>query len=181
VISSPSGGGKSTIIKSLLKHNNNLEYSVSMTTRQPREGELHGQAYWFTSKPEFESKIKENAFLEWAEVHGSYYGTLRETIDAELEAGRSVILDIDVQGGLAVKKKMPEAVMIFILPPSMAVLEQRLRDRNTESEDTLHIRLKNAVDEMAVADQYNYRVVNDRLETAIRDVQEIIDASNQMP
>lgn len=181
VISSPSGGGKSTIIRALLQQCADLAYSVSMTTRKPRPGELDGQAYWFASPSEFESKIKENAFLEWAEVHGHYYGTLRETIDRQLAEGRSVILDIDVQGGLAVKESMAEAVSVFILPPSMEVLEQRLRSRNTEDEATLQIRLENAAGEMAVADQYDIRVINDDLDIAIKSIKDIIKKTNELP
>ena len=174
VISSPSGCGKSTVIRAILEHDTQCAYSISATTRAPRKGEVQGQHYFFMEETEFRQKIEDHAFIEWAEVHGNLYGTLWEQVDALLAQGRTVLLDIDVQGGLAIRKLRPEVILIFLLPPSLKVLESRLRNRKTDTEIVIEKRLKKAADEMAVADSYDYQVINDNLEEAIASVQAII-------
>lgn len=176
VISSPSGCGKSTVIHELLDRDATCAYSISMTTREPRGGERHGVDYFFVDDATFRQKIDEGTFVEWAEVHGHYYGTSAEQVDALLNQGRTVLLDIDVQGGLAIKQLRPEAVLIFLLPPSMDILETRLRNRKTDSTAVIEARLKKASQEMAVADQYDYQVINDDLEDAIASIRAIIDS-----
>ncbi len=174
VISSPSGGGKSTIISHLLDQEDNLYYSVSATTRKPRKGEKDGDDYHFITREEFEAKIKNNEFIEWAEVHNNLYGTLKSEIDKALEKGRNVILDIDVQGGESIKKIIPDSVLIFLMPPSIEVLENRLKKRGTESELSLKQRLKAAKHEIKYADKYDFQVINNKLEDTVNEVKTII-------
>jgi len=176
VISSPSGGGKSSVIRALRDRNPNLAYSVSATTRPPRPGEKNGTEYHFFPEGEFKRRIAEGAFLEWAVVHGHYYGTLREQVRLLLEEGRDVLLDIDVQGGLAIKESEPEAILVFLLPPSMEALRERLRARGTDSQDVVAARLANAAEEMVSADRYDYQVWNRDLEDAVEEVAAIIEA-----
>ena len=165
VISGPSGTGKGTICREILKDIRN-EFSVSMTTREPREGEEHGREYFFVSHEEFIENINRNNFLEYATVFDNYYGTPKDIVLKKLEKGRNVILDIDVQGGLQVKAAMPEAVLIFILPPSLAVLRSRLEGRGTETPDVIEKRLSKAVNEIRLIGEYDYIVVNDDREEA---------------
>ena len=133
VVSSPSGGGKSTICKQLLLKIPELEYSISTTTRQPRDNEKNGKDYYFISKDEFMKMIENDKFIEWAKVHGNYYGTSREVVDNYIDNGKNCILDIDIQGGKQIKEKYKKAVLIFIVPPSIQVLEDRLKKRATDS------------------------------------------------
>ena len=176
VISAPSGGGKGTIMKELFAQDDNLRLSVSATTRAPRPGEEHGKAYYFISREEFESLIAQGKMLEHAEYVGNYYGTPRDPVEDWLSKGHDVVLEIEVQGGAQVKKIMPECVSIFILPPSMKVLEERLRGRGTEEEETLQKRLSAARQEIPHAKEYDYIVCNDRLEDAVADILAILRA-----
>ena len=180
VISSPSGGGKSTVIREVVKRSPNLHYSVSATTRPPREGEAEGKEYFFLSKEQFQAKIRSDAFLEWAEVHGAFYGTLKSQVELCLENQKDVILDVDVQGGISIKGILSEATLIFLLPPSLETLEARLRGRNTESEGALNLRLDAAREEMISADMYDFLVFNDRLEDAVTDILAIIGSSGEV-
>jgi guanylate kinase len=175
VLSSPSGGGKSTLVDELRKRNLDLCYLVSVTTRPPRKGEKEGEDYFFFNEKTFLKKINEGVFAEWAKVHNYYYGTLKSQLDQYLSESRKVLLDVDVQGGMCLKRSLPEAVLIFILPTSMTVLEKRLRKRGTESEEAIVKRLKIAEKEMEVADLYDFQVINDTLEDTIKEVQTIIE------
>jgi len=174
VISSPSGGGKSTVIQALREKDSTRNYSISATTRLPRDGEQDGHDYHFITKEAFQKKIEKDAFLEWAIVHGHHYGTLREDIERDLISGKKILLDIDVQGGLKVKELLPESVLIFLLPPSLKILEQRLRDRGTEIDDVLEKRLEIAQREIEEADQYDYQVINKNLNETINAIEAII-------
>lgn len=176
VLSAPSGGGKSTILKALRAQDSSLGYSVSATTRPPRASEQHGRDYYFYSEDQFESLIRQKAFYEWAHVHGYRYGTLRNVVDAELEKGLDVSMDIDVQGGLSIKRMRPDAVLVFLVPPSMEVLEQRLRGRKSDAEDVIALRLRNAQDELVHAPDYDYVVVNDQLDATVETVRSILAA-----
>lgn len=177
VISGPSGAGKSSFVKALLRGNGgDLVYSVSATTRPRRAHEAEGKDYFFLTRDEFQRRVKAGDFVEHAQVHGEWYGTLRSQIERVLESGRNVLLDVDVQGGRAVRRAYPDAVLIFVLPPSMEDLEARLRARATDHEDHIKVRLENARREMALAREYDYAVVNDDLETATRRVLAIVEA-----
>ncbi|MFP4686793.1 MAG: guanylate kinase [bacterium] len=173
IFSAPSGAGKSTICRNLLDSYEKLVFSVSTTTRAPRAGEIDGQDYHFVNESVFKKMIDNNAFLEWANVHGEYYGTSRQAVLDELKRGNDVMLDIDVQGGKQIKKLYPDAVMVFIAPPSMEELENRLRSRNTETEAEIRKRLKNSRSELMELGNYDYLVVNDSIETAVARVQAI--------
>lgn len=174
IISSPSGGGKGTLIKQILKVVPNVGYSVSFTTREMRVGETHGKDYFFVSGAEFESLIETGALLEYAEVHGNFYGTALNQVKTEIEAGRDIILEIDVQGAANVQEKLPEALSVFILPPSFEVLKNRLTARATEKPNDLALRLKNSFGEVQQFSKFEYIVVNDDATRAATDLQTII-------
>lgn len=176
ILSAPSGGGKTTIARELLRRRHDLGYSVSCTTRHPRPGEEHGQDYYFLSLTDFIREREKNAFAEAAEVHGNLYGTLKGEVKRVLSAGRHVIMDIDVQGAKQFKRAFPDSVTIFVLPPSAEVLLDRLKSRQTEDRKQLIARLQSALLELQAIDEYEYVVVNDDLEQAIRTVSSIIDA-----
>jgi guanylate kinase len=176
ILSAPSGGGKTTIARELLTRRTDLGYSVSCTTRSPRVGEVDGRDYYFLSRGEFERRRDAGEFAESAEVHGNMYGTLRSEVARILGAGKHVVMDIDVQGARQFTRAFPQSVTIFVLPPTTEVLLERLRRRRTESKEQLAKRLQSALQELQAVDQYEYVVVNDDLESAVRRVSAIIDA-----
>lgn len=177
VVSGPSGAGKGTINGELLKRNNNIWMSTSMTTREPRGNEQNGKEYFFVSKEEFEERIKNNQFLEYAIVHsGKYYGTPKDKIYEKLNSGIDVILEIDIQGALEIQQKISDALFIFIMPPSMKILKERLTNRGTETEEKVLERFKTAYKEINEFTKYNYVVVNDEVEKAVDKVESIIKA-----
>ena len=176
VISGPSGTGKGTLIERLMKEDPTLVFSVSATTRVPRPGEIDGVHYHFVSNEQYDELVAANAFVEYATVHGNRYGTLRSEVYSRLEKGENVVLDIDVQGALNVIASEKEKVSIFILPPSMQELRSRLTGRGTETEEAVERRLHNAVWEISQKDKYEYKVINDDLETCLRTLQAIIEA-----
>lgn len=175
VISGPSGTGKGTICKELMK-NNNFWFSVSSTTRDPREGEIHGESYYFMDKEKFEDNIKENDFLEYAKVYDNYYGTPKSKVIEMLDKGKDVILEIDIQGALQVKENYKEGIFIFLLPPSMEELKNRIINRGTETEESIMKRFKSAYKEINYVSKYNYAVVNDQIHDAVKKIQSIIVA-----
>ena len=181
VISAPSGGGKSAALKRLLKKDNALGYSVSVTSRPPREGEVDGKDYNFVSREEFQEQVSANRFYEWAEVHGNLYGTREDMVQEMLGQGRDVALDIDVQGGISVKWRCPESVLVFLMPPSIDVLEQRLRARKTDPEEDIRLRMDNARSEIQHWRLYDYVVVNADLDDAVDRISRILDAERNRP
>ena len=176
ILSAPSGGGKTTIARALLARRQDLDYSVSCTTRAPRPGEVSGRDYYFMSRAEFIAERERGAFAESAEVHGNLYGTRRAEVERVLAAGQHVVMDIDVQGAVQFQRAFPQAVTIFILPPSAEVLLERLRGRNTESAAQLAARLQSALQELQHVGEYEYVIVNDDLERAVASVESILDA-----
>ena len=178
VISGPSGAGKGTICKEILEKEKTLKLSVSMTTRSPRAGEVNGVHYHFVDKEEFESLIAEDGFMEYANVYGNYYGTPKKQVMEWMEEGINVILEIDVQGALQIKKSYPEGIFIFILPPSIEELKNRILGRGSETEESMARRLGAALSEISSIDEYDSRVVNDELQDAIDRVKAIILAEH---
>lgn len=174
VISGSSGVGKGTVIKGFLEKNPEFGLSISHTTRQKREGEVDGVNYFFITKEEFLQGVKNGEFLEWAEFSGNFYGTKKAFVEKLLNEGKDLILEIETQGALQVKEKMPEAVLIFIAPPSYQDLEMRLRNRQTESEEAIQKRLDFVKMELQNSQMYDYKIVNDRLEDAILELEKII-------
>ena len=161
VVSGPAGSGKGTVLGNLLKDTSKYVYSVSATTRSPRPGEVDGKQYFFLTKEKFLSLVSEDSFLEHAEYVGNYYGTLRSFVEEKLEEGKNVILEIEVQGALQIREKMPEAMLIFLCPPDYATLESRLRGRGTETDEVIRKRLATALEEIKIAAGYDYLVVNE--------------------
>ena len=180
IVSAPSGSGKTTLLQFLLRTFKDLKFSISYTTRQPRGGEQHGVDYFFIDRTTFLGMAERGEFLEWAEYHGQFYGTSRGFVDQQLERG-SVILDIDVQGARQVKSKFSDAVAVFVLPPSFAELERRLRSRMQESDDSISRRLEIARQEILFYREYDYIIINDVLETSILLLESIIRSRNAVP
>jgi guanylate kinase len=177
ILSAPSGAGKTTILKKVMAQVTGLAFSVSHTTRSPRSGEQDGVDYFFVSDAEFQDMQKQDLFLEWAEVHGNFYGTSRPAVLQQLQQGQDVVLDIDVQGAEIIRKgKAVPAVSVFVAPPSLVELERRLRGRKTDSNETIELRLQNAAMEMKAASGYDYLVINDDLEQAVVTLQAVIIA-----
>jgi guanylate kinase len=176
VVSAPSGSGKTTLVRRLLAEVHGIHFSVSHTTRPSRKGEAEGVDYHFVGRERFDAMVKAGEFLEWAEVHGRRYGTAANEVDTPLQGGEDVLLDVDTQGAASIRKQRPEAVLIFILPPSNQALKDRLAMRGSDDTQGLKKRLEAAGREVAALDMYEYCVVNDSLERALRDLQAIIRA-----
>ena len=176
VIAAPSGGGKSTVLARVFAEVQGLLFSISHTTRPPRKGEENGREYFFVSPERFRSLVAQDAFLEWAEVHGNLYGTTRGELDRARSLSRDLVLDIDVQGAEQVVKSDPNALTIFLKPPSLEVLKARLKGRGTDSPDSLAVRFRNAEIELARAGEFQHVVVNDDLDAAVNEVKAIIAA-----
>ncbi|MDQ3219654.1 MAG: guanylate kinase [Acidobacteriota bacterium] len=179
ILTSPSGGGKGTLILQLMANNIGIGYSVSYTTRKMRDGEIDGRDYFFVDDDDFNARIANNEFLEYAEVHGNYYGTSKAVVDSHIAEGKDVILEIDVQGAKSVLEKMPQAVSIFIMPPSFEALSYRLTTRATETTEHLSLRLKNSFDEVREHKDFEYVVINDEIASATRRLESIILAERQ--
>jgi len=181
VLSAPSGGGKGTVLKEMFAQDGNLRLSVSATTRAPRPGEVDGQQYYFLSQEEFEQRIASGGMLEYAQYVGHYYGTPRAPVEKWLDEGRDVVLEIEVEGAMQVRERFPEALLVFVLPPSFQELERRLTSRGTETPEQIGGRLAAARRELALAPRYDYLLVNDKVEEAAARLGEIIRAAKCTP
>jgi len=178
VVSGPSGTGKGTVCAALLERYPQIAYSVSATTRAPRAGEKEGVNYYFLDKPVFEKMIADGELLEWAEVFGNYYGTPMKKIQDRLAEGQDILLEIDTQGAMHVKKRFPNGVFIFLLPPSLAELERRIRGRGTDDEESIRRRLASSAGEIAVAREYRYVVVNEDVDRSVETIWSILTAEH---
>ncbi len=179
VVSGFSGAGKGTLIKELLnRYTDQYALSISATTRKPRQGEVDGREYFFLSREEFEQMIERDGLIEHACYVGNYYGTPREYVTEQMEAGRDVILEIEIQGAMKVKEKFPDTLLVFVTPPSAAELERRLRGRKTETDEVIRDRLHRAVEESACMDHYDYLLVNDDLDTCVEELHRLIQAQH---
>jgi guanylate kinase len=176
VVSSPSGGGKGTLIQRMLNKVSYLSYSVSFTTRAPRNGEVDGREYFFVTPEKFEQMVAANEFLEWAHVHGKLYGTSCSQVSREISEGRDIVLEVDVQGAASIRALMPDSVSVFILPPSFIVLRQRLLDRGTDSPEELDLRLRNAPTELKDYVAFQYLIINDDADRAADQLSAIVHA-----
>ena len=179
VLSAPSGAGKTTIARALVKEIEDVVFSISATTRPARDHEVDGVDYHFLSEPDFRAMIEADELIEWAEVHGHLYGTSREALRAALEEGRFLILDVDVQGAMQMRERVPDAVLVFVLPPSADALVERLAERGSEREDSVARRIENARGELEQASHFDYIVVNDNLDQAIDEVRSIVLAEGR--
>ncbi len=177
VVSAPSGAGKSTLVQRLVRSVPDLVFSISFTTRKPRPGEVHGRDYFYIDDERFEAMIREGGFVEWVQVYGHRYGTGRDWLEGVLATGQDVLLDIETTGALNLRKAIPDARMIFILPPSAASLEQRLRSRGKDSDEQIAIRMRHARHELELYPAYDYLVMNDDLELAYRQFESIVLAT----
>ena len=176
VLSGPSGSGKGTVSEALMKNNDDIIFSTSVTTRTPRPGEVNGENYFFATREEFEEMVEKGELLEYAFVHTNYYGTPKKFVFDEIEKGEIVLLEIDVQGALQIKEKYKEAVFIFLIPPTMDELKSRLVKRDTETEDEIETRYRNAFKELDFVGEYDYFEINDVLENAVSSIENIIAA-----
>ena len=174
IVSGPSGSGKSTVTK-MVKERLNIPLSISATTREPRIGEIDGKDYYFLSNEEFKKKIDNDEFYEYVNVHGNYYGTLKEVVDKELKKGFNVILEIDVKGALIIKEKKKDSILVFFKTKNMEILEKRLRNRKTEKEEAIKIRLNNALKELEYEEKYDYTIINEDIEKSCEELIEIIN------
>ncbi|MBU9720405.1 MULTISPECIES: guanylate kinase [Bacillaceae] len=178
VLSGPSGVGKGTVCGALRQHDTHIRYSVSATTRKPRQGEVDGVNYFFKSKEEFEHMIENNQLLEWAKYVDNYYGTPRKYVEDTIALGHDVILEIEVQGALQVRETFPEGVFIFLMPPSLKELRSRIENRGTETKDLIDSRMTVAQEEIELMDKYDYVVENDEVEAAVERIKSIVTAEN---
>ena len=176
VVAAPSGAGKSSLVKALLELDSQVQPSVSHTTRSPRGQEKHGREYFFASQQEFDDMVAANAFIEWANVHGNRYGTSKKAVEDKIAAGADVVLEIDYQGALQIKNTFANAVLIFILPPSWEELRSRLERRGEDAPDVIELRLKNAAEEMAAAQKFDFVIINELFERALFDLKAIVHA-----
>jgi guanylate kinase len=176
VVSSPSGAGRTTIVRRVVPQDETIRYSTSVTTRPKRFGEKEGKDYFFVSEKEFKQRVERGEFVEWAEVHGFMYATPRAPVVQVIQQGGFIILDIDVQGTMRVKEEFPDCVTVFIAPPSLENLEQRLRNRGTDSEELIRRKLQDALREVAKIPGYDYLIINDDLDTAVRQLQAVLEA-----
>ena len=174
VVTSPSGGGKTTLCKILKEQLNNIEYSISATTRPMRKNEIEGKNYHFMTEKEFINRRNKNHFAEYAYVHDYWYGTPRENIDNALSRNNDILMDVDVQGAMEIKKKYPDALMIFIVPPSMEILRKRLKERGTDNDAVIEKRLKNAEQEMSFAGEFEFIVENNELKSTYKEIENIV-------
>ena len=176
VVAAPSRAGKSSLVKALLELDSRVQPSVSHTTRPPRGQEKHGREYFFVSQPEFDSMVANNAFIEWAHVHGNRYGTSKKAIEERIAEGADVVLEIDFQGAIQIKKAFANAILIFILPPSWEELRSRLERRGEDAPDVIELRLKNAAIEMAQASKFDFVIINELFERALFDMKAVVHA-----
>lgn len=176
VLSGPSGSGKGTVSQELLKNNKDIVFSTSVTTRTPRPGEVDGENYFFVDIEKFEDMAKNNELLEYAFVHTNYYGTPKEFVFNEIEKGEIVLVEIDVQGALQIKKNYKDAIFIFLIPPTIDELKQRLTNRGTETEEEIKVRFENAFKELDFVGEYDYFIINDKVEQAVSNIETIIEA-----
>ena len=176
VVAAPSGAGKSSLVKALLELDSHVHPSISHTTRPPRGQEKHGREYFFASEPEFDAMVQGNAFVEWAMVHGNRYGTSKKAIEERIAQGSDVILEIDFQGALQIKKACANAILVFILPPSWEELRSRLERRGEDSADVIEVRLKNAAIEMAQVSKFDFVIINELFERALFDLKAVVHA-----
>ncbi len=181
VISGFSGAGKGTLVKKLLQTYSDYALSISMTTRQPREGERHGVEYFFATKEEFEENIGRDGFVEYACYCGNYYGTPKKYVEEQLEAGKNVILEIEIQGALKIKEQFPDSLLLFVTPPSAEELQRRLVGRGTEDADTISKRLARASEESEGVEAYDYIVVNDDLDVCVEELHTLVNAARRAP
>lgn len=181
VVSGFSGAGKGTLMKRLLEEYDNYALSVSMTTREPRPGEVDGREYFFVTREQFEENIRQEGLVEYASYCGNYYGTPRAYVEQQLEAGKDVILEIEIQGALKIKEKFPSALLLFVMPPSAKELRRRLTGRGTETQEVIDRRMQRAVQESEGIEQYDYIVINDQLEECVKELHTIIGAAHNAP
>ncbi|MCR4663675.1 MAG: guanylate kinase [Endomicrobiaceae bacterium] len=176
IVSAPSGAGKTSICDALIESDKNIVYSVSTTTREPRKGEKNGREYYFVSDDEFKKMVKKNMFVEWATVHNHFYGTSKKVLEQTVNKGKDILLDIDVQGAVKIKKQYKDALMIFITTPSLKILKERLIKRNKDSLEVIKTRIENAKKELTYLPKYDYLILNDKLDESIEKAKAIICA-----